>query len=80
MSEMDEDDIEFMKSLFKGLLKDDVSTRSLKSDDRMKQILNILKAKYEEAVKEQQLSKTKLLWLHFLDMLEILLNYLMLAK
>jgi hypothetical protein len=75
-SEIDKEDIDFLKRIFEDLLKENSSVDDISIDDSNKHVLKLLDDKYKEAVREQQSSKTSLLWLQYLDMLNILFNYL----
>lgn len=75
-SEMDEEDVALLKGIFEDLLKEDSTVDDLADDDKSKRVLKLLDDKYKEAVREQQSSKTSLLWLQYLDMLNIMFNYL----
>ena len=75
-SGIDEEDVALLKGIFEDLLKEDSSVDHLADDDESKRLLKLLDDKYKEAVREQQSSKTSLLWLQYLDMLNILFNYL----
>lgn len=74
-SEMDEDDLALLRGIFEDLLKEDSSVDDLTDDDKSKRVWKLLDDKYKETVREQQSSKTSLFWLQYLDMLNILFNY-----
>jgi hypothetical protein len=76
MSDVEENDIEFLELSFKQILQIEVDTQALTSDERTTSIIKRLHTVYKECVKKQQTSKTSLLWLQYLDMLNILLSYL----